>query len=160
MWSVEILLYCYKAICVAFLWELNYYVFLNWDFLLLPPHLLNCRGCTFFVCVMNKSLIWKLLHKSHSIFGGLRNSVSSFSSTEGSMFLPFPGLRGLLHTLVQALLSPSKQPRPAESTPVSLKMWSVWSWLFCIFLPHLRTFVYTGLIGKIQNNLLILRSIK
>ena len=80
MWSVEILLYCYKAICVAFLWELYYYVFLNWDFLLLPPHLLNCRGCTFFVCVMNKSLIWKLLHKSHSIFGGLRNSVSSFSS--------------------------------------------------------------------------------
>lgn len=80
MRSVEILLYCYKAICVAFLWELNYCVFLNWDFLLLPPHLLNCRGCTFFVCVMNKSIIWKLLHKPHSILGRLRNSVSSFSS--------------------------------------------------------------------------------
>lgn len=26
MGSVEILLYCYKAICVAFLLELNYYV--------------------------------------------------------------------------------------------------------------------------------------
>ena len=80
MWSVEILVYCYKAICVAFLWELNNYVFLNWGLFLLLPLLLNHRGCAFFVCVMKKRLIWKLLHKPHSILGRHGNSISSFSS--------------------------------------------------------------------------------
>lgn len=80
MWSVEILVYCYNAICVAFLWELNCFVILNWGLFLLLPLLLNHRGCAFFVCVMNKSLIWKLLHKPPSILGRRGNSLSSFSS--------------------------------------------------------------------------------
>lgn len=63
MGSVEILLYCYKAICVAFLLELNYYVFPNRRLFLL----LNHRGCAFFLCLLNESLIWKLLH-SHATF--------------------------------------------------------------------------------------------
>lgn len=61
---MEIVLHYYKAICIAFLLELNYDVFLNWGLFLL---LLNPRGCAFFVCIMNKSLIWKLL-QSHAPF--------------------------------------------------------------------------------------------
>lgn len=54
MWSVEILLYCLKLFFAAFLMRLNYNLFLNWGFF--PPLLLNHRGCSFFVWIMNKSL--------------------------------------------------------------------------------------------------------
>lgn len=60
---MEIVLRYYKAICIAFLLELNYVVFLHWGLFLL----LNPRGCAFFVCIMNKSLIGKLL-QSHEPF--------------------------------------------------------------------------------------------